>query len=73
MIVVTCRVCGAEFAPGRASILGARWRTCPRCREHPPPTGAVPVEPAPPTREEPTIDTATITRPPRPAALAVGS
>jgi hypothetical protein len=30
--LVTCRRCGAEFAPGRETIVAGAWRLCPDCR-----------------------------------------
>lgn len=44
-LVTTCRRCGAAFTPSR-TILPSQWRLCPRCRDAPPPTGAVAIEPA---------------------------
>jgi hypothetical protein len=35
-IVTTCRKCGREFEPDRATILAGSWRLCPSCRRTPP-------------------------------------
>ncbi len=31
LITITCRRCGAEFAPGREAIIAGAWRLCPAC------------------------------------------
>jgi hypothetical protein len=31
-ILVSCRRCGAEFAPDREAIVAGAWRLCPECR-----------------------------------------